>query len=113
MENFVELAWKFLNSSLGITLVVSVVTFVMGKIFTAKPAWKKLVIEHGPSVLAAIKFAEKKIPDDSENKALARLDEALKYFMSIEPKISAKLNAEIIKKAITAVHATAEANGNI
>jgi len=104
--------WGFLNSNIGVSIVVFILSFILGKIFTSKPKWKALVLKYGPSIMRAIKTAEKKIPDSTENKGLARLDEALKYLIEIEPKLKVVADGDL-KTAISAVHSSAEANGNL
>lgn len=114
-ENSISLGenvWSFLNSSLGISIVVFILSFILGKIFTAKPKWKALVLKHGPSLMWAVKEAEKRIADDTPNKSLNRLDKALEYVIKLEPKL-AKVNDINLKQALTAVHASAESNGNL
>ncbi len=104
--------WAFLNSSLGVSVVVFVLSFILGKIFTAKPKWKALVLKYGPSLMSAVKEAEKRIDDDTPNRSLNRLDKALEYVIKLEPGL-VKVKDEELKKALTAVHASAEANGNL
>lgn len=103
------LVWKFLNTPIGLSVVGSILLFILGKIFTAKPTWKKYVDKYGPLIMAAVKKAEKAIPDDVENKAVKRLDEALKYVLAVVG--SAKERS--MKLAITHVHAEAESNDNL
>jgi len=103
---------SFLNSPLGITIVISLISFILGKVFTAKPKWKALVLKFGPSIMQAVKYAEKEIPDDVENKGLSKINNALAYLIELEPKL--KLTPpDDLKRALTAVHASAEANGNL
>jgi len=104
--------WTFLNSSLGVSIVIFVLSFILGKIFTAKPKWKSLVLKYGPSLMQAVKSAEKKISDNTTNKGLAKLDEALQYLIKIEPKLKIVADDDI-KRALTAVHAKAESSGNL
>jgi len=104
--------WTFLNSSLGVSIVVFVLSFILGKIFTAKPKWKALMLKYGPSLMQAVKTAEKNIPDDTDNKGLARLDAALGYLIALEPKLEKVAEADV-KQALSAVHAAAESNGNL
>jgi len=101
--------WTFLNSPLGITIVVAVLSWILGKLFTAKPAWKTYVVKYGPLLMQAVKYAEKEIKDDNPNKGLARLDSALKYVLLLKPK----LDKAAVTEALTAVHAEAERDGNL
>ena len=103
-ESWKALLLAALQSPMAITVVAFVLSFVIGKIFTAKPKWKVYADKYRPLIVSAIKKAEKEIPDDTENKSLARLDTALKYVIAVE----AKLDAESLKEAITTVHAEIE-----
>jgi hypothetical protein len=102
--------WAFLNSSVGVSVVIFILSFVLGKIFTHKPKWKNIVLKYGPSLMQAVKMAEKKIPDDTDSKGKARLDAALKYVIELEPKLK---ESESLKKALATVHANAESHGNL
>jgi len=98
--------WTFLNSSVGISIVAFFLSIVFGKIFTAKPKWKQYVLKYGPEIMRAVKVAEKKVTNGS------KLDEALKYLIELEPKLKGATEADL-KQALTAVHTSAEANGNL
>ena len=108
-----QLLWAFVNSPLGLTAVAGAVLFILSKVFLSKPQWKVLVEQYGPSFLAAVKYAEKQIPDDTPNKGLARLDEACKYLIKLQPHLASSGDKAAIKDAMTAVHAKAEAAENI
>jgi len=110
--SFGKAVWAFLNSSVGVSCVVFVLSVLAGKVFTAKPKWKQYVIKYGPQIMQAVKVAEKKIPNDVENSGLAKLDEALKYLIEIEPKLKGAGEADL-KQALTSVHTKAEADGNL
>lgn len=107
-----NLIWGFMNSSVGISVVVFILSVIAGKIFTAKPKWKKYIIKYGPQIMQAVKVAEKKIPDDTKNKGLGKLDTALGYLIEIEPKLKNAKEVDL-KQALTAVHAKAESSGNL
>ncbi|MHA1344972.1 MAG: hypothetical protein ACTSO3_01095 [Candidatus Heimdallarchaeaceae archaeon] len=109
-SSFGKNLWLFLNSPIGLSVIAFILTLIGGKIFTAKPKWKSLVLKYGPQLMQAVKLAEKKITTDSGG--LSRLDDALEYIIKLEPKL-AKVDSEDIKKALTTVHAKAEASGNI
>jgi hypothetical protein len=98
--------WLFLNSPIGLSVVAFILTFITGKIFTAKPKWKQYVLKYGPEIMRAVKIAEKKVSDGS------KIDEALKYLIELEPKLKGATEADL-KQALTAVHTSAEANGNL
>ena len=98
--------WVFVNSPLGITVVVAIITWILGKLFTAKPKWKAYVDQYKPLLIQAVKVAEKQIPDGG---GAAKLDVALKYVLKVNEKLDQKATAE----ALSAVHAEAERDGNL
>ena len=98
--------WNFINTPIGISIVGSILLFALGKLFTKKPKWKALALKYGPSLMQAVKTAEKNVKDGS------KLDQALKYVIELEPKLSG-IAEEDVKRALTAVHTTAESNGNL
>lgn len=104
-----SLVWTFLNSPLGISLVSMALIVLVGKILAKKPAWKVYADKYRPLIIAAIKQAEKAIPDDTPNASMKRLDSALKYVLML----NARLDSGILSQAITALHAEAEASGNV
>ena len=109
---WIVMLWTFVNSPVGLTVIGAVLAYVLGKVFTAKPAWKAAVLKYGPILMQAVKYAEKKIPDGSGNVGLRRLDEALKFVITLEPKLKG-VDTESLKQALTAVHTQAEASGNL
>lgn len=105
-----ESLWSFCNSEVGITIIAGILVFILGKIFTAKPAWKVLYEKYKPLFMQGVKWAEKEIPDDTESAGKAKLDAALKYILIINEKLG-KADKEALKMAITAVHTDAEGKG--
>lgn len=110
--SILETILGFLNSSVGVTAIGGIIVWILGKVFTAKPEWKVYYDRYQPLLISAVKQAEKAIPDDTDNKALKRMDFALKYVLTIEGSL-ANANQTALKDAITAVHAEAEAKENI
>ena len=110
--NWLATMWSFINSPVGLTIVGAILAYILGKVFTAKPAWKTVVLQYGPSLMVAVKKAEKAIPDGTDNKSLSRLDAALKFVIELEPKL-AGANVADVKAALTAVHTQAETNENL
>jgi len=104
LENVLAFVWATMQTPVGVTVVAFLLSYALGKVFTAKPTWKVYAEKYRPVIVEAIKKVEKEIPDDTPNKNLARLDAALKYILLVEPK----LKIEDTKKAITAVHAEIE-----
>jgi hypothetical protein len=105
--------WIFLNSAIGLTLVGSLVLFALNKMYAAKPAWKK----YEGSIIAAIKYAEKAVPDDVQDKSMQRLDTALKYILTVYAQRTGTAASDatiaIFKEAIQVKHAELEAGPEI
>lgn len=100
---YITKIWEYLNTPLAITVIGSIVAFLLSKLWTAKPAWQK----YEGTIIAAIKSAEKAVPDDSENKSVKRLDEALKYVLKIYESQNGKATEETkqeLKEGIQIVH---------
>jgi hypothetical protein len=103
----------YVNSSAGLTVISAILVFILGKIFTAKPAWKLVYDKYLPLLMQGVKHAEKAIPDGyAPNKAFLRADAALKFVIQLEPAL-AKVSAAVLSQAITMAHAAAETNENI
>ena len=113
MEAILNAVWNFLNSTVGVMAVVAVAGWVLKIIYAKKPDWKK----YEGSIISAIKYAEKEIPDDTPNKALGRANAALQYVLKIHREVNdrAATAEEVaeIKEGISIVHAELEANGNL
>jgi hypothetical protein len=63
----------FINSPIGITIISAIVAWLLSKLFTAKPEWQK----YQGTIIAAIKWAEKVVPDNSPDTNVQRLNAAL------------------------------------
>ena len=96
MEAIMNLVWAFLNSPIGITLVVSAVGAIVAWLVRKLPIVKK----YKGVIYTAVKYGERQIPDDTENAGAKRLDEALKYalklFAEMDVKVKDKKKPEII-----------------
>jgi len=110
---FFALVWGVLNSPAGITAVAGFILWLLNKVYAAKPAWRA----YEGTIIAAVKFAEKEIPDDSPNKSLARLDAALKYVLQIYEQATGKgATPEVeagLKEGIQIKHAELESAGTL
>lgn len=71
--------WAVLNSPAAITAVVAVVAAIIARVAFLKGVWEK----YAGVATAAVRMAEKAVPDNAENKAIRKLDEALKYLVNI------------------------------
>lgn len=94
--------WKFLNSPVGVSIVSLVVAYALGRLWKAKPEWRKVFEKYRPYFFDAIRAAEKAIPDDTENKSAKRLDEALKYLLGF-PFLE-DVHEDILLRAIEQAH---------
>lgn len=104
VEKVLSFIWSAMQTPVGVSVVVFALSYILGKVFTAKPTWEVYVNKYRPLIISAVKKAEKEIPDDTPNKGLARLDLALKYILALE----SKLDTTSLKQAITAVHSEVE-----
>ena len=108
-----EIVWKVLNSPAVIAVLVGGLLWLLNKLYAAKPAWQALE----GTIIAAVKWAEKEIPDDTPNKALSRLNAALNYVVKVYEEargkpVDAQTKAELCE-GIQIVHAELEASGNL
>ncbi len=78
-KTIVETVWAALNSPAGITAMAGVLLWALNRLYTAKPLWQ----QYEGTVIAAIRLAEKQVPDETTNAGLARLDAALKYVITV------------------------------
>ena len=104
-----ETVWNVLNSPAAIALLATVVLLGLNRLYAKKPLWRQFE----GTIISAVKWAEKTIPDDTANRGLARLDVALNYVIKIfesvnERRPDAPELAEI-KEAIQVTHASLEA----
>ena len=108
-----QVTWDVLNSPAVIALLAGGMLWMLNKLYAAKPAWQAFE----GTIIAAVKWAEKEIPDDTPNKALNRLNAALNYVVKVYEeaqgkRVDAKTKAEL-REGIQIVHAELEASGNL
>ena len=110
-EQVLAMVWAAVNSPLGIAVVAAVALWALNRLYAARPEWAK----YEGAIISAVKFAEKQIPDDVENKGLARLDAALKYVVGVYEEIEGKrpsaATTAALKEGIQITHADLEAAG--
>ena len=99
----IEALWTFCNSPVGVALVSGVVLTVLGHLFKSRPAWEELYDTYRADLFSAVRFAEENIPDDTPNKALARLDAALRFISTLETPLARKKEKDV-RKALTRAH---------
>ena len=112
MEAIFELIWQFLNSPIGITLVVSAVGSIVAAVYAKKPLWQK----YEGVLISAVKMAEKAVPDGSSNTSIARLNEALQYTVDVLEGMGKKVTEkeqDDLEVGLSIVHDMVEANGTL
>ena len=107
--SFWSLVWAFANSPVGVTLIGGALAWLVSKVWTAKPEWQKVYEDHKGLLYDAVRYAEKLIPDNVQNKTAQRVDQALKYVLKAAP--GAGLNESSVKQALDVVHAEIEEKG--
>jgi hypothetical protein len=112
-----EALGAFLLSPTGAALVVAILYYVYKVVIQKVPVIEELKDNYLGTVIAAVKFAEKQVPDDVENKAIAKLDLALKYVLDVyasrEGMVPADNIANGIKELIQVVHSELEQNDQL
>ena len=112
-KEILEAIWTLLNSPVGITAVAGVVLWLLNRIYSKKPLWKRFE----GAIITGIKFAEKNISDQTPNKSLKRLDEALKYvlrvYAEVEKKAATAAEVSELREGIQITHAELEAKGTL
>ena len=108
-----ETVWKVLNSPAAIALLATVVLLGLNRLYAKKPLWRQFE----GTIISAVKWAEKTIPDDTANRGLARLDVAMNFVIKVfegvnERRPDAPELAEI-KEAIQVTHASLESTEQI
>jgi hypothetical protein len=106
-----QVMWDVLNSPAVIALMAGGLLWLLNRLYAAKPAWQAFE----GTIIAAVKFAEKEIPDDTPNKALYRLNAALNYVVKVYEEargkpVDAQTKAEL-REGIQIVHNELDAQG--
>jgi hypothetical protein len=112
-QTILAVLWTVLNSPAGIAALAGLILWALNRLYAAKPEWR----QYEGTIIAAIKFAEKEIPDDVPSKSLQRLDAALKYVLRVYEQTNGSRATEDteanLKEGIQITHAALEANGNL
>ena len=110
---FLQVAWDVVNSPAVITLIAGGLLWLLNRLYAAKPAWQAFE----GTIIAAVKWAEKEIPDDTPNKAFNRLNAALNYVLKVYEEARGKpagaQTKNELREGIQIVHAELEASGNL
>jgi len=100
---FLIKVWDVLNSPAAIAIIGSIIAYLLSLLWTKKPTWQK----YEGTIIAAVKAAEKAIPDTAENKAMKRLDKALAYVLKVYEAQNGTASSEVkqeLKEGIQLVH---------
>ena len=109
---FLQVAWDVVNSPAVIALMAGGLLWLLNRLYAAKPAWQAFE----GTIIAAVKWAEKEIPDDASNKAARRLDAALGYVIRVYEEARGTVDARTrqeMREGIQIVHAELEASGTL
>ena len=108
-----QVAWDVVNSPAGITVMAGGLIWLLNRLYAAKPAWQAFE----GTIIAAVKWAEKEIPDDTPNKAFNRLNAALNYVLKVYEQSRGRpadeQTKQSLREGIQIVHAQLEASGNL
>jgi len=74
-----ETVWSIINSAAFITVVAALLLYGLNRLYAKRPLWQ----QWEGTIITAVKLAEKAIPDDTENKGLGKLDDALQYVIRV------------------------------
>ena len=113
MMQVLTVIWDGLNTPAGLAIVGGIIAWLLVRLYERKPDWKN----YEGTIIAAIKHAEKAIPDDTENKSLCRLNCALQYAIKVyehvnKTTISNTMSASL-REGIQIKHAELEVDGNL
>jgi hypothetical protein len=74
-----ESIMDILNKPIVIATLGAFLVYGLNRLYASKPKWAK----YEGTIISAVKSAEKAIPDDTDNKGLARLNNAMQYVIKI------------------------------
>lgn len=105
--------WAAMNSPAVIAALAAGLVLLLNRLYAAKPTWAK----YEGTIISAVKYAEKAIPDDTDNTALARLNSALQYATAIleatENRLAKPAEVASLKEGIQIMHAELESQGGL
>lgn len=90
----------FAQSQGFIGVLLAAWAYAAAKLFTRKPKWRVYYDQYRGVLIAAVRYAEKAIPDDVEDKSAKRLDAALKYTL----QIIGQADQASLSQAVNVVH---------
>lgn len=87
---------EILNQPIVLATLGAILAYGLTRLHAAKPKWAK----YEGAIFTAIKLAEKKIPDNTENKGLARLNNALQYVIKVYEEANGKRPSKTMEAEI-------------
>ncbi len=106
-----ETIWTALNSPLAITVVAGVVLWLLKRLYSSQPYWRRWE----GAIISAVKHAEKLIPSTGADSSVKRLAAALAYVLRIIAEVEARQASEkeaaSISEGIRITHAELEVSG--
>lgn len=114
-EKLLAMAWTFLNSGPGLLTLGSAVLWVLNAVYAKRPGYRALLDKYEGTIIAAVRAAEKAIPDGVPAKSAARLDQALKLILAVYAQRSGREASPamvgLFAEAAQVVHSKLEAEG--
>ena len=103
--------WALMNSPVGVSVVASIALWMVNKVYAAKPEWQA----YEGALIQAVRWAEKEIPDEADNKYLRKADLALQYALKAYERMNGYRAGdrmrEQLAQGVEVVHADLEAAG--
>mgnify|MGYP003607525926 CR=1 FL=1 len=113
MGTGIEIAVRLLESPAVQTAVLGAIAWAFVALFERRTGW----IKYKGYIIAAVKWAEKTVPDTTENKSLKRMDEALKRFIQLyeiaENAAPSATLLDTVRAQISVVHDQLESEGTL
>jgi len=108
-----ETVWEILNTPAAIAAAALVFAYGLKRLYAWRPAWAA----YEGTIIAAVKHAEKAIPDDTESAGMRRFDEALRYVLEIyaarEGKQATRETKAELAEGISLMHEKLERDGTL
>jgi hypothetical protein len=110
-QTWYEIVWQICNSPVGLVVIGGVFAWALNAMYAKRPTWQAWE----GTIVTAVKWAEKSIPDGSPNAGLARADQALQFVLKAYEAAKARpaSQSEIVSltQGIALVHSVLEDTG--
>lgn len=98
--DWVGMAKSAANSPVGLFILSAAFTWLAGWVIRKNPKAVELVLTYKPTLLTAVREAEKAIPDNTPNSAMAKADAALKWLLANAEGPIVKAKEADLRKAL-------------